>query len=232
MAYFIRLLLACALGSFPLTTSAQPSFRCNGELNRSERAICASRDVSALDRRMAAIFRDKFRSLGGQAQRRLRGEQSAWLAWRNSCGSDTACLYKRYVQRISDLQPGSGAPSSSAALPADLVVDRRIRNNRFEVEYGDGRVEWKALTGSAQGTVHPDGTSTQAVPYQVEVDPLPPFSGATAAWGQRVEADLLTAIDRMLPEADRGPYRELFAAEPYSKRMLSHLRVIIHMVGQ
>lgn len=231
MAYFIRLMLVFVLASFPFVTFAQPSFRCNGELNRSERAICASRDVSALDQRMARMFRDKFRRLSGQAQRRLRGEQSAWLAWRNSCGSDTACLYQRYTQRISDLQPGAVSPSTGGALPADLVVDRRIRNNRFEVEYGDGRVEWKAMTGSAQGTDFADGTSTQAVPYQVEVDPLPPFSGATAAWGSRVEEDLLTAIDRMLPEADRGPYRALFASEPYSKRVLSHLRVIIHMVG-
>jgi uncharacterized protein YecT (DUF1311 family) len=210
---------------------AQPSFRCVGDLNRTERAICRDVKLSKLDVQMAANYRNAFAERDERAQRRLRSEQLAWQVWRNSCGGDHVCLTQRYNRRTSDLGPqlfgvGQLYISSLPSTPADQVVERRLRDGRYEVVFGDGRIEWRYVDGSGFGRDYPDGRREAFVFNQVQGDSFPSLPAGYGNWGQDVEARLLSVIDGLLPEADHTPYRALHSGKPYSQRIVTHIDVI------
>jgi uncharacterized protein YecT (DUF1311 family) len=113
-----------ALGG-PPATAAQPSFPCGGTLNPTERVICADPDLAALDRAVAAAYRNKFDGLPVESAdaldevvKSLVITQKAWLKHRDSCGTDRGCIYKAYVVRKSSLAAGDGAK----AVPCRDVV--------------------------------------------------------------------------------------------------------------
>lgn len=101
------------------------SFPCAKASTPAEKAICADDAVSALDERLAKGFKDAVERLGanteGTLQTVLKSDQKAWLAERNACGADTACLRRQYERRVAVLafKPDPGAPS-----PADPFVGR------------------------------------------------------------------------------------------------------------
>lgn len=233
IARFLSIPLFAFCLAFPTMLVAQPSFRCSGQLNATERAICDSAGLSALDRQMASAFRNRFRALNEPRQQRLRQEQLLWLRWRNSCGRDARCLERRYNERITDFDPDSIAIVPAQPVPAgpNDVVERRLRDGRFETVYGDGRINWSAVDGTGSGTIFPDGTQTIASPIQIPGAPIPPLPANMSDWGELVESDLLSIVDVLLAPQDRSGYRDLFAHEAYPERMLSHLQVIRHLVG-
>lgn len=235
MARFLSLLLTSVilLTSFPAV--AQPSFRCTGTLTRTEQAICASDTLSRLDREMVALYRERYAGHNANQKRRLKARQAIWRDWRNSCGGGKRCLQRRYEQRIEDFKASGGQASGALAIGPvagpDVVVGRRVRDGRYELIYGDGRIEWLAIDGGSQGTVFPDGTEQQAFFQNIQGAPVPPLPNDLSAWGSTLEQRLLVAIDRLLPEADRAPYRELHAGQDFGNRMLSHVGVITYLVG-
>ncbi len=110
--------LAVALLSQAPTSAAaaNPSFSCIGNLTPTERVICADEVLAALDRALATAYRNKFDGLpveSGDALdelvKSLVMTQNAWLAHRNSCGADIACIYKAYVVRKGGLTAGADA---------------------------------------------------------------------------------------------------------------------------
>ena len=109
---FSLMLISAGLLSFAFASEATagPSFRCSGKLNPTERAICASAALSALDREIANGFQlavDNITSeaVGGtQADvRKFRSEQAAFLRRRNSCGASVGCIAAAYRQRLVTL---------------------------------------------------------------------------------------------------------------------------------
>jgi uncharacterized protein len=101
--------LLIALSAIP-AAAANPSFPCSGDLTPTEKAICADDSLAALDRRLAAAYRNKFDGLPVESAdaldevvRSLAITQQAWLAYRNSCGADRLCLWKVYRTRIAAL---------------------------------------------------------------------------------------------------------------------------------
>lgn len=117
-----RLLLA-ALAALPALGPAQasrvgPSFDCARAGTVSERTICASTFLPALDRRVAAAYAEARRELGGALgewlEEALRGDQIAWLRRRDRCGADVACLAREMERRAETLSfraSGAGPPS-------------------------------------------------------------------------------------------------------------------------
>ena len=96
-------------------SATEPSFSCAESLNPTERVICADPDLAALDRAVAAAYRNKFDGLPvesanalDQVVKSLVITQKAWLAHRNSCGADRECIYKAYVARRLSLTAGDG----------------------------------------------------------------------------------------------------------------------------
>ena len=89
---------------------AGPSFSCGGALNSTERAICASSSLSALDRQMAGGFQLAVKNITSEAVggtladvQKFREEQKAFLRRRDNCGSSSACIAAAYRQRLTVL---------------------------------------------------------------------------------------------------------------------------------
>jgi uncharacterized protein len=96
--------------------TAHPSFACTGALNPTEATICADETLAALDRAVATAYKNKFDGLPvesaaalDQVVKSLVVAQKAWLAYRNSCGTDRGCIYKAYTTRRAALTTGDDA---------------------------------------------------------------------------------------------------------------------------
>lgn len=109
-----RLVTAVVLvmGSAP-ALAATPSFPCPAGLIPTEMTICADEDLAALDRRLATAYRNKFDGLPIESSnaldevvRSLVLAQKAWIAHRNSCGTDRTCIRRAYVTRTRALTAG------------------------------------------------------------------------------------------------------------------------------
>jgi uncharacterized protein YecT (DUF1311 family) len=96
--------------------AANPSFSCAGNLAPTEKVVCADDSLAALDRALASAYRNRFDGLPVESAdaldevvKSLVITQKAWLAHRNSCGTDRACIYKAYVVRKGALIAGDDA---------------------------------------------------------------------------------------------------------------------------
>jgi uncharacterized protein len=95
------LLLAGATGS----AGAAPSFSCTYIARPAERAICSSTYLSYLDRRLEHWYaKARERAAYFDQTGWLKRSQRDWLAARNSCGYDKACLAEKYHERIAWLR--------------------------------------------------------------------------------------------------------------------------------
>lgn len=113
--------------------AAAASFPCAKAGTSTEKAICADPAVSALDERLAAAYKAALQRLGMDAnatQAAVKADQKEWLAERNACGADAACLRTQYERRVAVLsfKPDPGAPS-----PADPFVGRFGHGGFMEV---------------------------------------------------------------------------------------------------
>jgi uncharacterized protein len=88
-------------GSLPANAA---SFDCSKASTGTEIAICRHAGLSELDVRMATLFavRMQIPMLMG-ARGAAQDEQRAFVARRNSCGADLACLRQTYQSRIAVL---------------------------------------------------------------------------------------------------------------------------------
>ncbi len=94
--------------------AAEPSFPCTGPLNATEAAVCSDESLAALDRIVAAAYKNKFDGLPVESANALDElvkslviTQQAWLAHRDRCGADKGCIYKAYVIRRASLTVGN-----------------------------------------------------------------------------------------------------------------------------
>lgn len=106
-----------------------PSFDCARAQAWDERMICADRDLSALDRRVAEAFRRAAEAKPGDRER-LQAEQRAWLRERRTCekppsGTPQGCLRSSMAARASTLEAGlrpGMQPTPQQAQPAPPPV--------------------------------------------------------------------------------------------------------------
>lgn len=117
--HWSRSLLLAALLGVPVAPAAAarvgPSFDCARAKAASERAICASTVLPALDLRVARAYAEAGRVLGGElgtwAEGRLRADQRSWLRRRDRCGADVACLTRELRGRAEVLSFRAPAPA-------------------------------------------------------------------------------------------------------------------------
>lgn len=90
--------LFAALGCAP---GHAASFDCRRPASGAERMICANRDLSQLDERLALSYK-RFMSTSAQPYDDQR-EHTKWLAERDAC-KDSACIKSRYGERLTQLR--------------------------------------------------------------------------------------------------------------------------------
>lgn len=100
----LRVAFAFVLSLFASAASAA-SFDCAKAATATENAICATPALSDLDVQMATLFavRMELPMLMG-SRGAARDEQHDFLATRDACGADTACLTAAYAARIAALK--------------------------------------------------------------------------------------------------------------------------------
>lgn len=86
-----------------------PSFNCANARTRGEIAVCGNRELSALDRQMAAQYVDALRSADPQTRSLLQRSRDRFLGYRDQCPS-AACIAQTYrgrMREIRDIADGS-----------------------------------------------------------------------------------------------------------------------------
>jgi uncharacterized protein len=106
-------LLAWLIWSFVSpAAAANPSFDCKGHLAPTEKVVCADGSLAALDIALATAYKNKLDNPGPRnyslddPRDAIPIVQKAWLARRNSCGTDKACVRKAYLIRTAALTAG------------------------------------------------------------------------------------------------------------------------------
>jgi hypothetical protein len=92
----------------PTAPSAQPSFDCAKAETRSERAVCASTGLAALDRSMATYYARVVASADDGTAAELRRTRERFIAYRERCTTD-ACIadaYRGRMREIGDIAAG------------------------------------------------------------------------------------------------------------------------------
>ncbi|SOD55366.1 lysozyme inhibitor LprI family protein [Pseudoxanthomonas wuyuanensis] len=130
--------LACALAGLPALALAA-GFDCGKARTATERAICADAATGALDAALAARWREALARSRYPAE--LKTDQLQWLAERNQCRDDAACLRRSYTRRLAELAPAAvegvfdwsgewtriGGHSSPSALSIERLDADRYR---------------------------------------------------------------------------------------------------------
>lgn len=243
LPFFMRL---CALAVLAVVTQpafvsesqAQPSFRCSGNLNRVERTICRDQKLARLDSAMARIYRRKFSAANSRAKRGLKAQQTVWVTWRNTCGSNADCLNRRYHNRINGLlgRPAGGGNSagtgSGQAGPADNVVSRSVLpDGRLETRYADGKkVRLNPRDGNRE-TVWPDGSTTMSLFSHGQAPTLPPLPAAYSGWGADLEDALLSILGTALSPEQLQVYKQNAAGGTYYQRVDQHIGSITFLLN-
>jgi uncharacterized protein len=107
------------VGNAPAAATTQrPSFACDKVRPGSiEAMVCADKELSALDRKLSAVYAAASKKATNEHPPRLKAEQRGWIKGRNDCWKSEdkrECARTEYVRRIAELQaryrlvPGKG----------------------------------------------------------------------------------------------------------------------------
>lgn len=95
-------LALCMLAEGSALAAERPSFDCGKATTPSERAICADEALAGLDRDIAALYRR--RRAQSPIPRAVDAAQKQWLAVRDVCQENVACLAKEHAARKQALE--------------------------------------------------------------------------------------------------------------------------------
>ena len=89
------------------TSASAASFDCTRARTGVERTICGNRPLEDRDVKMATLYSVNRQLAGGMgALGAIADRQRDWLAERNRCGANSACLRTAYDRRIGELERG------------------------------------------------------------------------------------------------------------------------------
>ncbi len=83
--------------------AASPSFNCARGQSRSERMVCGSPGLAALDRQMSSLFYSALADGDPEARVALRRTRDRFLGYRERCGSE-ACVAQAYRDRMDEIR--------------------------------------------------------------------------------------------------------------------------------
>lgn len=91
----------------PETSDAQ-SFDCAKAGTAIEKQICDDPNLGLMDSELGSVYGSLAKSLSGEAQSELRANERAWIQKRNACDTQSDCVTKAYVQRLTQLSKQHG----------------------------------------------------------------------------------------------------------------------------
>jgi uncharacterized protein len=98
-------LLALAIMAGSVRPAVSQEFDCRNAEFASERTICGSDRLSALDERMSGLYANLKAAYGSRYQRAdLKVYQQHFLDARDACGRDSECIKGAYLDQISVLE--------------------------------------------------------------------------------------------------------------------------------
>jgi len=80
------------------TSGYAAGFDCSKAASAAEKAVCADNALSGMDSALSGMWKQTL--AGGGDAATLKAAQRDWLKQRDACGSDKACLSKRYRERL------------------------------------------------------------------------------------------------------------------------------------
>jgi uncharacterized protein len=145
-----------------------PSFDCAKAGTAAETLVCGDAELAALDRRVAAVYRDALEATEGMADRAeakagLKAEQRGWIKGRDECWKAEdlrACVEDAYLRREGELV------ATWMLMAPDAIVFWTCQNNpanelvtyfyptalpSIRIEYGDS-IDAGVLTRTASGS--------------------------------------------------------------------------------
>jgi uncharacterized protein YecT (DUF1311 family) len=101
-------------------TTHNPTFDCTKTEVAAEDSVCTSEELSRLDRQLGGEYVRLLQKLDRPRRVKLAYEQRDWIADRDACEDDQACISRKYTQRIGEFRRRfaqlEGQPASK--LPA------------------------------------------------------------------------------------------------------------------
>ena len=111
-----------------------PSFECSNARGRVEKAICADRELSVLDRQVAELFALALTHASDPGD--IKREQRRWLRARDDC-KDAACLKGSYETRVDALATYTGRlPAASTRELCTRLAAPETRTELLAVKAG------------------------------------------------------------------------------------------------
>ena len=117
-----------------------PSYDCGKARQVAAIVVCASLELSTLDRQLAAAYGAAVAKADAPAAASLKATQREWIGARNACGADAGCITALYQRRLAVLVDMGGSTTVGAASPegsADASSFTLL--NGFDLPNGDYR---------------------------------------------------------------------------------------------
>jgi len=157
-------------------TPHPPSFDCAHASSATERAICASDQLCALDCIVAAAF-ERAKETGGADVSELKRGQRAWLVRRDGCGEHAECIHEALRPRAAELLVGDIPPSFSAGTYRTFshapLLPEGIDGTRTGTKLGgllSNNADRLKVSVKTKDTVHVEGEALSASGDVCEVD--------------------------------------------------------------
>jgi uncharacterized protein len=92
------------------STAGSPSFDCAKATAAVEKSVCASRELSNLDRKLADAYTKAMQTWPDDERSAQRKAQAAWLTRRNACSHshEPECIANAYSRRLAEIQIQAG----------------------------------------------------------------------------------------------------------------------------
>ncbi|GJM14868.1 MAG: hypothetical protein DHS20C13_01950 [Thermodesulfobacteriota bacterium] len=106
--FYLSLIVISLLTLTILAHAGRPSFDCSKVEARSiEELICSNEDLSALDQKLAEVYKEAEKKAVDEKPPVLKAEQRGWIKSRNDCWKsydEKECVKETYLLRIAELQ--------------------------------------------------------------------------------------------------------------------------------
>jgi uncharacterized protein len=190
-ARLVACVMLTSLGA--MTASHAASFRCPHDASASERLVCADPELSSLDDKLAAVFREAHDATTDATA--LDADRVAQWQWRQRNCKDKACVTDWYTRRISELQAdvAHGKKQTAEHIKYGIAEQRLAPSAEAAVLRMKGLDGGKDEPAGAESKTSADVEKKSAVVGQVNVERLRAASSAhyeTAAAAPLMNANI------------------------------------------